>query len=139
MGAGWKDIEGQKFTTPDGSLVHPESFSKVFDRRVAAWKCPHLTIHGLRHTWATVALSNGILPRVVQERFGHATVAVTLQTYSHVTPSLHDDAARKVATQLLAHGGGPRTPRTIVSGRSDVALHSREGRTSMPRFQVRRF
>ena len=107
MGVGWQDPNGQVFTTPDGSLVHPEAFSKVFDRRVAAWGFPHLTIHGLRHTWATVALTNGVHPRVVQERLGHSTIAVTLQTYSHVTPSLHDDAARKVASQLLAHGGGP--------------------------------
>jgi integrase len=100
MGAGWTDT-GLVFTMPDGTLVHPESFSKVFDRRVAAWKYPHLTIHGLRHTWATVALTKGVHPRVVQERLGHSTIAITLQTYSHVAPSLHDDAARSVAGDML--------------------------------------
>lgn len=100
VGAGWQD-NGLVFTMPDGSLVHPESFSKVFDRRVAAWRFPHLTIHGLRHTWATVALASGVHPRVVQERLGHSTIAITLQTYSHVTATLHDDAARQVAGRIL--------------------------------------
>jgi integrase len=100
MGGGWTET-GLVFTNADGTLVHPESFSKVFDRRVAAWGFPHLTVHGLRHTWATVALTNGVHPRVVQERLGHSTIAVTLQTYSHVTPALHDEAARAVGEQLL--------------------------------------
>ena len=100
VGPGWND-SSLVFTMPDGSLVHPESFSKVFDRRVAAWRFPHLTIHGLRHTLATVALTSGVHPRVVQERLGHSTIAVTLQIYSHVTPTLHDEAARAVASQML--------------------------------------
>ena len=40
-------------------------------------------------------------PRVVQERLGHSTIAVTLQTYSHVSPTLHSDAAELVAGQFL--------------------------------------
>jgi integrase len=100
MGEGWRDT-GLVFTMPTGELVHPEAFSKVFDRRVAAWKFPHLTIHGLRHTWATLALEGGVHPRVVQERLGHSTIAVTLGTYSHVSPTLHDEAARAVAAGIL--------------------------------------
>jgi integrase len=45
---------------------------------------PTLTVHGARHTWATLALQARISPRVVQERLGHAKVFVTLDTYSHV-------------------------------------------------------
>lgn len=101
MGEGWRDKHGLVFTMPTGELAHPESFSKVFDRRVAAWKFPHLTIHGLRHTWATMALEGGVHPRVVQERLGHSTIAVTLGTYSHVSPTLHDEAARAVAAGIL--------------------------------------
>jgi integrase len=100
MGEGWRDT-GLVFTMPTGELVHPEAFSKVFDRRVAAWKFPHLTIHGLRHTWATLALEGGVHPRVVQERLGHSTIAVTLGTYSHVSPTLHDEAARAVAEGII--------------------------------------
>ena len=100
MGEGWTET-GLIFTNANGMLVHPESFSKVIERRVTSWGFPQLTVHGLRHTWATVALTNGVHPRVVQERLGHSTIAVTLQTYSHVTPALHDEAARAVGEQML--------------------------------------
>ena len=44
-----------------------------------------------------MALQAGIHPKVVQERLGHANISITLDTYSHVTVGLHDDAAQKVA------------------------------------------
>ncbi len=44
-----------------------------------------------------MALSAGVHPKVVQERLGHANIGITLDTYSHVTGSLHDDAAETVA------------------------------------------
>ena len=62
---------------------------------------PRLTLHGLRHTWATLALEQGIHPRVVQERLGHSTIAITLGIYSHVAPTLHDEAAQLVADLVL--------------------------------------
>jgi integrase len=89
------------FTTPDGSQVHPEAFSKVFERRVRAWKYATLTVHGLRHSWATAALERGVHPRVVQERLGHSSIAATLGLYSHVSPTLHEEAARAVAGELF--------------------------------------
>ena len=60
-----------------------------------------LTMKGLRHTWATLALEQGIHPRVVQERRGHSTIAITLGIYSHVTPNLHDEATELIATLVL--------------------------------------
>lgn len=89
------------FAKVDGDPLHPEQFSREFDRRVVRWKLPKITVHGLRHTWATMALRAGVHPRVVQERLGHSTIAVTMQVYSHVSPTLHDEAADLVAGQLL--------------------------------------
>jgi integrase len=54
-----------------------------------------------RHMWATLALERGIHPRVVQERLGHSTIAITLGIYSHVAPTLHDEAAELVASLVL--------------------------------------
>jgi integrase len=54
-------------------------------------------LHDLRHTWATLALQAKVHPKVVQERLGHASIAVTLGIYSHVAPTLHDEAADTVA------------------------------------------
>jgi integrase len=59
-----------------------------------------ITVHGLRHTSATLLLSAGVQPHVVQRRLGHSKVEMTLNIYSHVLPSMHSDAARRLATVL---------------------------------------
>lgn len=93
--------EGLVFHQPDGACLRPDAVSAQFMRRVDRHGLPRLTLHGLRHTWATLALEQGIHPRVVQERLGHSTIAITLGIYSHVSPTLHDDAANEVAGLLL--------------------------------------
>jgi len=100
IGAGWRDLD-LVFPKVDGEPLHPERVSREFSRRVERWELPSLTLHGLRHTWATLALSAGVHPRIVQERLGHSTIAVTLGTYSHVTKGMQDDAASKVAGLFL--------------------------------------
>jgi integrase len=81
----------------DGSFLHPEAASKRFDRRAARYGLPHIGVHGLRHTWATLALRAGVHPKVVQERLGHSSITVTLGIYSHVTDGLDLGAAEQVA------------------------------------------
>ncbi|MSQ36147.1 MAG: hypothetical protein EXR63_03260 [Dehalococcoidia bacterium] len=49
--------------------------------------------HGLRHTAATLMLRAGVHPKIVSERLGHATIAITLDTYGHVVPDMQRDAA----------------------------------------------
>ena len=52
------------------------------------------------HTMATLALQAGIHPKIVQERLGHSSIAMTLDTYSHVTPNLQEEAATKIGALL---------------------------------------
>ncbi len=92
---------GLVFHDPSGAPLRPESVSRSFARRVAAGGLSPLTLHGLRHTWATLALHNGVHPRVVQERLGHATIAITLGIYSHVSPTLHAQAAQSIADTMF--------------------------------------
>jgi integrase len=70
---------------------------------------PRIRFHDLRHTAATLMLSQGIHPKVVAEMLGHSTVAVTLDVYSHVTMSLQADAASQLDSLLrrkpLTRGG----------------------------------
>jgi integrase len=96
MGAGFADRD-LVFCKVTGEALHPESFSREFDRRVTRWGLPALTIHGLRHTWATLALKAGVHPKLVQERLGHANVGITLDIYSHATPAMQSEAAETVA------------------------------------------
>ena len=58
---------------------------------------PAIRLHDLRHTHATLALRAGIHPKAVSERLGHATVAITLDTYSHAIPAMQEEAAAKIA------------------------------------------
>ena len=88
-----------------GEPLHPGLFSDAFDRRVRAAGVPRITFHGLRHTAASLALAQGVHPKVVQERLGHSSVAITLDLYSHSVPSLQIDAAAKIGELLFASGG----------------------------------
>jgi integrase len=100
LGPGYRDHD-LIFAKATGEPLHPERVSREFDRRVERWDLPKLTVHGLRHTWATLALAAGVHPKVVQERLGHTTIGITLDLYSHTTPTLHDEAAHLVAGQIL--------------------------------------
>lgn len=96
MGEGWSN-HGLVFCAHDGRELHPDRTSREFVRRVERWGFPRIPLHGLRHTRATLAMRAGVHPWVVQERLGHSSVAVTLGTYSHVAPVMHDDVAETVA------------------------------------------
>ena len=53
---------------------------------------PPIRFHDLRHTCATLLLSKGVNPKIVQEMLGHANISVTLDTYSHVLPGMQEVA-----------------------------------------------
>jgi integrase len=55
---------------------------------------PQIRFHDLRHTCATLLLSKNVNPKVVSEMLGHATIAITLDTYSHVLPTMQESAAK---------------------------------------------
>jgi integrase len=100
MGAGWTD-HGLVFCRVDGGPLHPERFSRTFATRVRQLGLPPIRLHDLRHGWATMALADGVHPKVVQERLGHATIGITLGTYSHVTRGMHADAAALIAGRIF--------------------------------------
>ena len=107
VGEGFDD-RGFVFHQPDGGWLRPDAVSATFLRRVNRYGLPRVTVKGLRHTWATLALERGVHPRVVQERLGHSTIAITLGIYSHVSPTLHDEAAQLVADLVMtAEGESP--------------------------------
>lgn len=57
---------------------------------------PYIRFHDLRHTHATLLLKQGVNPKIVAERLGHATVVMTLDTYSHVLPDMQEEAVEKL-------------------------------------------
>ncbi|HET6494907.1 MAG TPA: tyrosine-type recombinase/integrase [Thermoleophilia bacterium] len=64
-------------------------------------------LHELRHTLATLRLQAGIHPKVVSERLGHATVSITLDTYSHAIPAMQEEEAERIAGLMFAESGLP--------------------------------
>ncbi len=89
--------DGHVFCRENGEPWQPDRVTKLFDQAVKASGATRIRLHDLRHTHATLALQAGIHPKVVQERLGHATVAMTMDTYSHVIPALQESAAELVA------------------------------------------
>jgi integrase len=100
FGVGYRD-HGRVFTRPGGEPLNPDAVSIQFKRRAARLGLPLIRFHDLRHGWATMALEAGEHPKVVAEQLGHASVRVTLDTYSHVTPGVQRDAVARVASRFL--------------------------------------
>jgi integrase len=92
---------GLVVTREDGSLVHPDRFTQMFDKHVKNSGLPRIRLHDLRHTHATLALAAGVHHKVVSDRLGHATVAFTLDVYSHAVPALQEEAAERVAALVF--------------------------------------
>ena len=92
------------FVKPDGSWIHPDIFSQVFDRTVVRLDVPAISLHDLRHTHATLLLKAGIHVKVVSERLGHASVAFTMNVYQHVLPGMQAEAADTFSRLLQTAG-----------------------------------
>ena len=101
LGPGYQDGD-LVFAREDGAPLWPDSFSRAFNRHAKAAALPAIRFHDLRHTHATLALQAGVHPKVVSERLGHATVSITLDTYSHAIPVMEEEAAERVAALVLA-------------------------------------
>ena len=101
LGVGWNE-QGLVCTKLAGQTINPNSLTSGFANFVARLDIPKVRFHDLRHTHATQLLKEGVHPKVAQERLGHATIAVTLDLYSHVMPGMQEDAALRVDTALRA-------------------------------------
>jgi len=93
---------GLVFTHESGEALDPESVSRYWRQAVKKAMLPTIRLHDLRHTHATLALQAGIHPKVVSERLGHATISITLDTYSHAIPAMQEEAAALIAGLVFA-------------------------------------
>lgn len=83
-----------------GGPVHPDRFSKQFLYFLRTRGLPVIRFHDLRHTHASQLLEANVHPKVVSERLGHSSIAITLNTYSHVLPSMGQAAADLIGAAL---------------------------------------
>ena len=90
------------FSKVDGTAMDPGTLTKNFAKLALKTDLAGTRFHDLRHTFASIMLLAGIHPKIVSEMLGHSSVALTLDTYSHVIPGLQKAAVRRLDEVLQA-------------------------------------
>ena len=96
VGSLWSpgDADGLIFASETGEPLDRRAVTKQkFKPLLKQAKLPEIRFHDLRHTCATLLLTRNVNPKIVSEMLGHSTIAITLDTYSHVLPNMRDQAA----------------------------------------------
>lgn len=99
-----------------GEPLNEREVVRHFKAVLKAANLPDIRLYDLRHTCASLLLAAGENPKVVSERLGHASVTLTLDTYSHVLPGLQQAASEKLESLLFGPGSEDR--RSVRSPRS---------------------
>lgn len=100
LGIPLKD-DGLVFSDLEGKPLLPDTVSHIWAKLVKRIGLEGIRLHDARHTHASLMLKQGVHPKVVQERLGHATISTTLDLYSHVTPGLQQAAAEGFDKMVL--------------------------------------
>jgi integrase len=112
-GSAWCDTQtdhygttrtGLVFVWPDGTLINPERFTRWFTTHVEGADLPRIRLHDVRHSYASAGLANAAgwaEVKVISERLGHASIGITLDTFSHVLPDRDAEVAATLATAIL--------------------------------------
>lgn len=96
----WQD-HGLVFDRGDGHWMYASHWDRFHRQLCGSTGVPLIRLHDIRHTSASLELEQGTHPRIVSERLGHKTVAMTLDRYSHVSAALQRSAADALAERLV--------------------------------------
>ncbi|MBM7623769.1 integrase [Sporohalobacter salinus] len=88
------------FTWKDGKAYKPRYATRQFNKIAESVGLEEFRLHDLRHTHATLMLKANVHPKIVQERLGHNSISQTLDTYSHVIPSMQKEALKKMRNRM---------------------------------------
>jgi integrase len=100
-GAEWQ-LRGLVFCDHFGAPLGPSYQTAVFKAALRGAALLEVRFHDLRHTAATLLLSQGVHVKLVSEMLGHSTITLTLDTYSHLIPAMHGDAAAAMGAVFSA-------------------------------------
>ena len=103
-GASWQEHD-YVFCTLHGTHLGPNHVVEEFKLLLKQAGLPDIRFHDLRHSAATLLLSLGIHPKVVQELLGHTQISITMDVYSHVLPGMQQDAMGKLNEALRRREG----------------------------------
>lgn len=102
LALGLKNKEGWVFTRQgDSQPPYPDSVTAALKKIISKNNLPLISFHDLRHTHATMLLTQGVNPKIVQERLGHSKISVTMDVYSHVMPGMQRKAADELEENLF--------------------------------------
>ena len=99
----------------EGRPLHPDSITARFNRPVDRAGVPHIRLHDVRHTYATLAMDLGIDPKMLSDRIGHANTSVTLQIYTHRSAG-RDQAMAQTFGEMIQAAIGSRRPHDTAAG-----------------------
>ncbi len=85
-------LDSLVFSKPDGSPIYPSDLSREFHDMAKQAGLGEVRFHDLRHTFASIMLLRGVSPKVISEALGHASVAFTMDVYSHIIKGMQEDA-----------------------------------------------
>jgi integrase len=88
------------FAQETGDYICMPGVNCLFLRYIRQTELPRIRFHDLRHTHATILLQMGVNPKIVADRLGHTSVKITLDTYSHVLPSMQQDLSDKFSKAM---------------------------------------
>jgi len=93
--------QGLVFAGEAGNLINPSNLrQRSFAPLLKCAGLPRITFHDLRHTCASLLFQKNVHPKIIQELLGHASVAITLDTYSHMLPGMGSEAADAIGEAL---------------------------------------
>jgi integrase len=109
VGPRWQE-NGLVFATTIGTPIEPRNLNRDFHRRCEEAGLRRFRLHDLRHTCASLLLAQGVPARVVMEILGHSGISITLNTYSHVSPAIQQEALDKMNHLLEGAAQHPAAP-----------------------------
>jgi integrase len=91
----WKG-NGLVFTTNIGTPISPRNLVRHFKQKTKEANLPDIRFHDLRHSFASILLEKNVHPKIVQEILGHSNITLTLNTYSHIIPTMQKEAMKTI-------------------------------------------
>ena len=119
------------FRSGTGSPLKQRNVKREFRRILEAVHIRPIRLYDLRHTAATLAVAAGVSVKVISDQLGHASISFTLERYSHVLPSIQDEAAARVERMLM--GSLPDASNHVLAVPVEHAAPGSDSATRKPR------